>query len=201
MSTQNLAASHTKNTYAIGDCFDFAQYECQECLEEFNWELCDEYDRHSDRSYPASIIGEKTKCLCYAGASIDITAQAKIVAGYYSGACFDFDCKLSVYDRDGYNVDDYDDTDTVDTDAIIEDNWTGNKGLSKIHAKRIHEAMQQAMRSIKEKERRIVLDRIVEEKSFDQIADELGMTYKAVTSLYYRVLKKLRQHMEGGEKK
>ena len=64
-----------------------------------------------------------------------------------------------------------------------------------------YEAMQQAMKSIKEKERRIVLDRIVEEKSFDQIADELGMTYKAVTSLYYRVLKKLRQHMEGGEKK
>lgn len=64
-----------------------------------------------------------------------------------------------------------------------------------------YEAMQQAMRSIKEKERRIVLDRIVEEKSFDQIAGELGMTYKAVTSLYYRVLKKLRQHMEGGDEK
>ena len=45
------------------------------------------------------------------------------------------------------------------------------------------------------------MNNIVEEKSFDQIADELGMTYKAVTSLYYRVLKKLRQHMEGGEKK
>ena len=63
-----------------------------------------------------------------------------------------------------------------------------------------YEAMQQAMKSIKEKERRIVLARIVEEKDFDEIAKELGMTYKAVTSLYYRVLKKLRQHMEGGEK-
>lgn len=63
-----------------------------------------------------------------------------------------------------------------------------------------YEAMQQAMKSIKEKERRIVLARIVEEKDFDVIAKELGMTYKAVTSLYYRVLKKLRQHMEGGEK-
>ncbi len=62
-----------------------------------------------------------------------------------------------------------------------------------------YEAMQQAMKSIKEKERRIVIARIVEEKSFDKIADELGMTYKAVTSLYYRVLKKLRQHMEGGD--
>ena len=63
-----------------------------------------------------------------------------------------------------------------------------------------YEAMQQAMKSIKEKERRIVLARIVEEKDFDEIAKELGMTYKAVTSLYYRVLKKLRQHMEDGDK-
>ena len=113
MSTPNFAASHTKNIYAIGDCSDFAQYECQECLKEFNWELCDEYDRHSNRSYPASIIGEKTKCICVAGASIDITAQAKIVAGYYSGACFDFDCRLVVYDRDGYRVSEYDDLDDI----------------------------------------------------------------------------------------
>lgn len=63
-----------------------------------------------------------------------------------------------------------------------------------------YEAMQQAMKSIKEKERRILLARIVEEKDFDEIAKELGMTYKAVTSLYYRVLKKLRQHMEDGDK-
>lgn len=62
-----------------------------------------------------------------------------------------------------------------------------------------YESMQQAIKSIKEKERRIVLARIVEEKDFDEIAKELGMTYKAVTSLYYRVLKKLRQHMEGGD--
>ena len=64
-----------------------------------------------------------------------------------------------------------------------------------------YEAVQHALRSIKEKERRIVLARIVEEKDFDEIAMELGMSYKAVTSLYYRVLKKLRQHMEGGGKR
>ena len=63
-----------------------------------------------------------------------------------------------------------------------------------------YEAMQQAMKSTKEKERRIVLARIVEEKNFYEIAKELGMTYKAVTSLYYRVLKKLRKYMEGGDK-
>lgn len=61
------------------------------------------------------------------------------------------------------------------------------------------EVMHQALRAIKEKERHIVLSRVVEEKSFDEIADELGMTYKAVTSLYYRVMKKLREYMKGSD--
>lgn len=60
------------------------------------------------------------------------------------------------------------------------------------------EVIHQALRLIREKERYIVLARVIEEKSFDEIADELGMTYKAVTSLYYRVMKKLRTYMEGG---
>lgn len=61
------------------------------------------------------------------------------------------------------------------------------------------EVMHQALRAIKEKERHIVLSRVVEEKSFDEIADKLGMTYKAVTSLYYRVMKKLREYMKGSD--
>ena len=61
------------------------------------------------------------------------------------------------------------------------------------------EAMQQALRSIKDKERQIVLARVVDEKSFGRIAEEMGMSYKAVTSLFYRVMKKLRLYLEGGE--
>ncbi len=62
-----------------------------------------------------------------------------------------------------------------------------------------YETIQHALRSIKEKERRIILARIVEEKGFDEIAAELNMSYKAVTSLYYRVLKRLKIYMDGGE--
>ena len=46
-----------------------------------------------------------------------------------------------------------------------------------------HETVRQALRSIKENERRIVLERIIEEKSFGQLSDELGMSYKTVASL------------------
>ena len=47
----------------------------------------------------------------------------------------------------------------------------------------------------------IVLERIIEEKSFGQLSDELGMSYKTVASLYYRAIKKLRRFMEEGESK
>ena len=150
MSAPNFDCKNTSKIYAIENEEEFAQYDCQDSLEGLGWTPCDEYDRTSNRSYPATIIAEKTKCIAVAGASIDIKASAKIVSGYWSGACFDFDCKLSVYDLDGYHVDDYDDIDTIDTDAIIEDNWTGNKGLSKIHAGRIYKAMQQAINELQE---------------------------------------------------
>lgn len=62
-----------------------------------------------------------------------------------------------------------------------------------------YEALQYALKSIKEKERYIVLNRLVAEMDFEDIAKDLGMTYKAVTCVYYRALKKLLQLMEGGE--
>ena len=154
MSASNFDCKNTSKIYAIEDIEDYAQYDCQESLECLNWTPCDEYDRTNNRSYPASIIAEKTKCICVAGVSIDVKASAKIVSGYWSGACFDFDCKLSIYDLDGYHVDDYEDIDTInkyiDTDTITKDNWTGNKGLSKIHAGRIYKAMQQAINELQE---------------------------------------------------
>ena len=154
MSASNFDCKNTSKIYAIKDNEEFAQYDCQESLERLGWTPCDEFDRTSNRSYPASIIAEKTKCIVVAGVSIDITAKAKIVSGYWEGACFDFDCELSVYDRDGYHVDDYDEIDTinkyVESETIAKDNWTGSKGLSKIHAGRIYKAMQQAINELQE---------------------------------------------------
>ena len=58
------------------------------------------------------------------------------------------------------------------------------------------ETVRQALRSIKENERRIVLERIIEEKSFGQLSDELGMSYKTVASLYYRAIHRLDRHQK-----
>ena len=60
-----------------------------------------------------------------------------------------------------------------------------------------YDALNYALRQIREKDRKIVLARVVEEKPFAEIAQEMDMTYKAVSQLYYRILKRLKLHMEG----
>lgn len=60
-----------------------------------------------------------------------------------------------------------------------------------------YELLRQALRQIKDKERAIVLARVVEEKSFGEIALEMDMSYKAVTNMYYRIMQRLKFYMEG----
>lgn len=60
-----------------------------------------------------------------------------------------------------------------------------------------YEDLRLALQKIKERERYILLARVVEEKSFAQIADELGISYKAVAAVYYRTLDKLRKLLGG----
>lgn len=61
------------------------------------------------------------------------------------------------------------------------------------------EALSQAMKEIREKERYVFLARVLEEKKFKEIAGELGMGEKGVAAIYYRTIKKLRDMLEGGE--
>ena len=75
-----------------------------------------------------------------------------------------------------------------------------SNSLDRIQAVAERDVLMHALLQLKEKERYIVLTRALEEKAFAQIANELGMTYRAVTSLYYRALQKLRAILEGGER-
>lgn len=61
-----------------------------------------------------------------------------------------------------------------------------------------NDALHQAMQMIKEKERYIVLARLLDEKGFDEIADELGIRYKGAAAIYYRTIQKLKDIL-GGE--
>ena len=53
-----------------------------------------------------------------------------------------------------------------------------------------------ALKEISERERHIFLSRVLDEKSFELLADELGLGYKGVTAIYYRAIHKIKKIME-----
>ena len=61
------------------------------------------------------------------------------------------------------------------------------------------DCLKAAFRLLNDKERRIVISHLIEDKSFSEIAQELQMTYKGVTSLYYRTIKKIQYYFKGGD--
>lgn len=63
-----------------------------------------------------------------------------------------------------------------------------------------NDALRHAMQEIKEKERYVVLARILDEKGFDEIADELSIGYKGAAAIYYRAIKKLKKILGGEDK-
>lgn len=78
-----------------------------------------------------------------------------------------------------------------DTDLL-----TGFSLLEQIENPMLHLALIQA----RERERYIFLTRILEERSFSDLAEELGISYKATTHSYYRFIERIRKMMGGEEK-
>lgn len=58
------------------------------------------------------------------------------------------------------------------------------------------EELLAALRAINDRERYVFLARVLDEKGFDEIAAELGMSYKGVAAIYYRTIAKLRERLE-----
>jgi len=52
-----------------------------------------------------------------------------------------------------------------------------------------------ALKKLTERERQVLLARVLDEKGFGELAEQLGMTYKGVAAVYYRALKKLKNYM------
>ena len=61
------------------------------------------------------------------------------------------------------------------------------------------EALRRALLEIRDMERYVILARVLDGKSVEEIATELGLSYRAVTSILYRCKQKLRQLLEGGD--
>lgn len=60
-----------------------------------------------------------------------------------------------------------------------------------------NDALSYALKQLDERERYVLFARVLEGKSFDEIADKLGIKYKGVTAIYYRTTTKLRNILGG----
>ena len=59
------------------------------------------------------------------------------------------------------------------------------------------DSLAYALKQLDERERYVIIARVIEERSFEEIADELGLKYKGVAALYYRTTAKLRDILGG----
>lgn len=60
--------------------------------------------------------------------------------------------------------------------------------------------LRAAIKEMKEQERYIFLARTLEERSFSELAEELGIGYKGIAAIYYRAAQKIRRRIEEVEK-
>lgn len=59
--------------------------------------------------------------------------------------------------------------------------------------------LRRALVQLKDQDFLILTRKVLDERSFQEIADETGVGYKTVTSIYYRLLQKLRKELGGEE--
>lgn len=54
-----------------------------------------------------------------------------------------------------------------------------------------------ALKQLNERERYVLVTRVLEEKSFEEIAEALGLKYMGAAIIYHRTIKKLRNILKG----
>lgn len=59
-----------------------------------------------------------------------------------------------------------------------------------------NESLLYALKGLTERERYVLLARILDERSFEEIASRMGMSYKGAATVYYRALQKIRNRMK-----
>ena len=72
----------------------------------------------------------------------------------------------------------------------------GQRAESLIEWLIVRELLEKALCGLRKEERRIVVEHLLYEWSFTDIADKHGMHYKAVAAVYYRALDKIRKELE-----
>ena len=67
-----------------------------------------------------------------------------------------------------------------------------------VYMKIQNEKLYQALLELSERERYVLFNRVLDEKSMDELAVELGLSYKGVAAVYYRTIQRIKKKMRGG---
>lgn len=59
--------------------------------------------------------------------------------------------------------------------------------------------LEQALLQVEQRDRYIFYAHVLDERTFAELASELGMGYKGVAAAYYRVIRKIREKIRGDE--
>lgn len=63
-----------------------------------------------------------------------------------------------------------------------------------------NEALERAIWNLSDRDRYVLFARILEERSYEELSEELGIAYKGVAAVYIRAIKKIRKEIEGSDK-
>ncbi|MCI9009086.1 MAG: sigma-70 family RNA polymerase sigma factor [Lachnospiraceae bacterium] len=57
-------------------------------------------------------------------------------------------------------------------------------------------ALIHALKEVNDRERHIFFARVLDERSFESLAEEMGLGYKGVAAIYYRTIQKIKKKMK-----
>ena len=60
-----------------------------------------------------------------------------------------------------------------------------------------NEKLFQSLTELSDRERYVFFNRVLDEKSFEELGWELGLSYKGVAAIYYRTIQKIKKKMKG----
>ena len=60
-----------------------------------------------------------------------------------------------------------------------------------------NEKLFQSLTELSDRERYVLFNRVLDEKSFEELGWELGLSYKGVAAIYYRSIQKIKKKMKG----
>jgi len=74
-----------------------------------------------------------------------------------------------------------------------------NSGFSELMMQFEIAAFEQALDRLSERDRYILIARLLHKRAFSELAQELGLGYKGVTAVYYRAIQRIRKELRGDE--